>query len=84
LHWLNGPLVNERLADGRGEFARLANSKLSTPRLVEEYYLRTLSRLPAENEARFWQKTLAGTSRHKKCEDFAWSLLSSREFATNH
>jgi hypothetical protein len=84
LHWINGGLLNRRLEGGRSEFARLAASHLATGRVIEEYYLRTLSRLPTEDELTFWRGKLGGTSRHKKCEDFAWSLLSSREFVTNH
>ncbi|MDX1944167.1 MAG: DUF1549 domain-containing protein [Pirellulaceae bacterium] len=84
LHWLNGPLVNAKLADRANAFHQLAASPISTKKLIEEYYLRTLSRLPSAAEAKFWHAELAGTGREKKCEDFAWSLLGSREFVSNH
>jgi hypothetical protein len=84
LHWLNGPLINDRVADPRSELARLAKSSLSTRKLLDEYYLRTLSRLPGEEEVAFWLPKLRGTSREKKCEDLAWSLLTCREFVMNH
>ena len=32
----------------------------------------------------FWRKQLAGPSRAERCLDFAWSLLTCREFVTNH
>jgi hypothetical protein len=84
LHWINGPLVNDRVSDGRNEFNRLARTGISTRRLIDEFHLRTLSRLPTDEEAKFWLAKLSGTSRHAKCEDFAWALLSCPEFVTNH
>jgi hypothetical protein len=84
LHWLNGPIVNSRLADPNCVFQKLAASDLPIARLIDEYYLRTFSRLPSVAEAKFWQAELTGTDRATKCADFAWALLTSREFATNH
>jgi hypothetical protein len=84
LQWLNGPLVNRKLTDPRSEFFKIAASRTPNRRLVEEYYLRTLSRLPTPAEAKFWDRELIGSDRGKRCEDFAWSLLSCPEFVTNH
>jgi hypothetical protein len=84
LQWLNGPLVNERLADSWSAFARRARIRAPNDRLVEEYYLRTLTRLPTAAEAKFWEAELTGFERIEKCQDFAWSLLSCPEFVTNH
>ena len=84
LQWLNGEVLNAKLADPASQLRELAASRLAPRVLIEEYYLRTLSRLPSPAEAQFWQKELAGGDRAKKCEDFAWSLLSCREFVTNH
>lgn len=84
LQWLNGPLLNRKLADSRSAFAKIAFSRATNRRLVEEYYLRTLSRLPTPEEASHWEKELVGSERGKRCEDFAWSLLSCPEFVTNH
>jgi hypothetical protein len=84
LHWINGPLVNARLSHLDSELARIARTKLSSRKLLDEYYLRTLCRRPREAEVEFWLPKLQGTSRHKKCEDLAWALLSCQEFTTNH
>ena len=84
LHWINGPLVNARLTNAGSEMARLARTNLSTRKLLDEYYLRTLCRLPTAAEVAFWLPKLQGTSRHKKCEDLAWALLSCRDFISNH
>jgi hypothetical protein len=84
LHWINGPLLNARVVDGRSELVRLAAADIPVSRLVEEYYLRTLSRRPSAGEMEFWQTKLGAGERRQKCEDFAWALMSSPEFATNH
>ena len=84
LQWLNGPLLNRKLADPRSAFVKVAASGLPNRHVIEEYYLRTLSRLPTPAELRHWEAELAGPDRDKRCEDFAWSLLSCPEFVTNH
>jgi hypothetical protein len=76
--------VNARAAAPDSAFAKLAAGSAADRTLIEEYYLRTLSRFPSDEERSFWQRELAAGDRSQKCEDFAWSLLSSREFVTNH
>jgi hypothetical protein len=83
LAWLNGPLLNAKLTDKQSAFGRIAGSRAPTRQLIEEYYLRTLSRLPRKEETSYWQKQITGTTRGKSCEDFAWALLSCPEFVTN-
>ena len=84
LHWINGQLVNSRLGDSWHALAKLAYGHEPLDKLIEEYYLRTLSRLPTDEEQVFWRKQLAGESRGERSIDFAWSLLSCQEFVTNH
>ncbi|MEX2176543.1 MAG: DUF1549 domain-containing protein [Pirellulaceae bacterium] len=84
LHWINGKLVNRRLENVENLLAGLAAETSSPEKLVEEYYLRTLSRLPTADELAFWSAELSAGSRAEKCRDLAWSLLSCREFVTNH
>jgi hypothetical protein len=84
LEWLAGDLINHRLDDMDNELSRLVRRQVSPQRLVEEYYLRTLSRLPTKAESTFWNEELARGDRAARCEDFAWALLSCEEFVTNH
>jgi hypothetical protein len=84
LEWLNGEVLNAKLADPASQLRELAASRIAPPDLIEEYFLRTLSRLPTADESQFWQQELTRGDRAKKCEDFAWSLLSCRDFVTNH
>jgi hypothetical protein len=84
LHWINGRLVNSRLGDSWHALAKLAYGTAPLETLIEEYYVRTLSRFPTDEEQAFWRSQLGGESRAEHCRDFAWSLLSCREFVTNH
>jgi len=86
LFWINGQIINGQLADPKNALLTFAEG---IERMIEDCYLRTLSRLPTAAERRFWQAELSGDElsgeqRQQKCQDFAWALLSSREFVTNH
>jgi hypothetical protein len=53
--------------------------------MVEELYLRTLSRWPTARESTHWEESLAKDgSKREVLEDLLWALLNSREFAFNH
>ena len=55
--------------------------------IVEDFYLRALSRSAAAEEREYWLAQLddeSAAARERKLEDFLWSLLSCREFRTNH
>jgi hypothetical protein len=53
--------------------------------IVEEMYLRALSRPPTPKETAHWSAALVGaTDRRQILEDVLWALLNSREFVFNH
>ena len=59
----------------------------STAAIVREFYQRGLCRVPTEAELQAWQKRLHSddpAERRQRLEDFAWSLLTSRQFQENH
>jgi hypothetical protein len=81
LHLINGSTINQKLAGG---VTAELNSK-SDSEVVEELYLRALSRGPADEELEFWKAILdRAPNRTEAIEDFLWTLLNSREFAFNH
>ena len=86
LHWINGPFLNRKVESPNGRLHQLIKTGKSDAVIVEEFYVRALSRQPNERERAFWKKQLgvAKTPRSRKqlLEDFVWSLLSSREFQT--
>ena len=86
LHLMNGTTVNAKLRGG--VIAGLLRDRPPDAEIVEELYLRTLSRFPRGAEQEFWNQQLASatTADDKRLlvEDLLWALLNSREFAYNH
>ena len=86
LHLINGTTINAKLRGGVTD--RLLRDSPPDARVVEELYLRALSRFPSEKEHGFWDQQLASaaTARDKRLlvEDLLWALLNSREFAYSH
>jgi hypothetical protein len=88
LQLINGDLLNRRISDSAGRLHQLALSGKPDKEIVAELYLRCFSRKPNESENSFWMEQLSQSrnekSRMKVLEDFSWSLLTCREFTTNH
>jgi len=83
LHLINGPVINEKL--GCGNLAKFLAEGKTSIEIVEEFYLRALTRKPSAAEAAFWGNSIsASADKVAMCEDFLWTLLNSREFAFNH
>lgn len=88
LHRLNGPLLNERLssADLLSRAGLPADAEPETT--IREFYQLALSRPPTAAELVFWQTQFSAAdtpaARRDLLADFLWSLLTSREFTTNH
>jgi hypothetical protein len=81
LHLINGRTVNARL----GPALKQQLPSGSDRAVIEEIYLRSLSRPPTDQESAHWSKALAASSaREEFLEDLLWALLNSREFAFNH
>jgi hypothetical protein len=84
LHLLNGDTTTQRIAGGNLIGKRLAEKKTSG-QIIEELYLRTLSRKPTDKEAKKLDALVAGEKDKKQAlDDVFWSLLNSREFMFNH
>jgi hypothetical protein len=84
LHLLNGDTTTQRIAAGNLIGRRLQEKK-ATPLIIEELYVRCLSRKPTTKET---ESLLAlvekETDKKQALEDVFWSLLNSREFMFNH
>ena len=84
LHLLNGDTVNSKLQQGGLIDLRLKEGK-TPPQIIEEMYLRTLTRKPTEKELAALNGVLVNEKDPKLVlEDVFWSLLNSREFVFNH
>ena len=88
LHLINGELLNRKITDPDGRLRQLLAAGAVDDEIVETFYLRALGRYPTETENRYWRDQFQAAGDHEerrqRCEDFLWSLLVCREFATNH
>jgi hypothetical protein len=87
LHFVNGALINRKLTDESGRLARLIREGKTNEQIVDEFFVRALSRHATAAELSRWQVRLDTDDRHQRrlrLEDFVWSLLNSRLFRENH
>jgi hypothetical protein len=85
LHLLNGETVHRKIIDG-GVIKRLAEQKLAPEQIVEELYVRCLSRKPTGEEAARLKGILSasGVDAQSSLQDIFWALLNSKEFVFTH
>jgi hypothetical protein len=84
LHLLNGETVQAKIEGGNLIGRRLEEGR-APEEIVDELYLRCLTRRPTEKESAALKEMLANQEDTKKfLEDTFWALLNSREFVFNH
>jgi hypothetical protein len=84
LHLLNGDSTTSRISGG-GLIAKRLAAKKAPADIIEELYLRCLSRKPTASESKKLLELIADEKDQKQAlEDVFWSLLNSREFMFNH
>lgn len=84
LHLLNGEAAHQRVASG-GLVPRLINEKKSPDQIIEELYIRCLSRTPTAEERKKLSEILKQEKDVAKAlEDVFWALMNSKEFLFNH
>lgn len=87
LHVTNGNTINDKLSDKSSVVDRLLNQNMSDSQLVEEAYLRCLSRMPEKGELDRFVKILSSLKEGEKkaaLEDLFWAIMTSREFLFQH
>jgi len=84
LHLLNGNNITLRIRQG-GLISRRLKEKRTPIEIVEEMYLRALTRLPTAKETAALSGYIeAAENKQEVLEDVFWSVLNSREFLFNH
>lgn len=84
LHLLNGDTVNRKVQEGN-VVGRMLTSKKMPSEIIEELYIRTLTRKPTNEELIRLSALVAEQADQKQAlEDVFWALLNSREFMFNH
>ena len=86
LHLLNGPLLNHRIVAPEGRLAKLIKEGKASDEIIHRFYRLALCRPPSSAEQSFWRDQLQKNEDVPKAllEDFVWSLLTCKEFVTNH
>ena len=87
LHLSNGSTINDKLSAKAGRVTQILSTDPEPQALVDEAWLRCLSRLPTDAERKPIEEMLAAAKPEEKrelVEDMYWSLLSSREFLFRH
>jgi hypothetical protein len=59
---------------------------LPNDKIIEELYLKTISRFPEETDTQLMLQAFADaeTDRRMAAEDILWALLNSKEYLFNH
>lgn len=85
LFLLFSPELQQAISAPDGVVAQLLAQNAPTSDLVEELYLRALSRLPDDAERADALQWIDGaTDRKSAAEDLLWTLLNTKEFLFNH
>ncbi len=85
LHLISGDTVQRKVADPGGFLAQAIRAGRASGQLVEDSYLRTLSRYPAPGERRMAAQAIERAGDvGRGLEDLFWALLNSKEFLYNH
>ena len=81
----NHPRVWEKIRDPNGRAAKLAKAPGTEAQKVEELFLATVGRQPAEGEREACLRYLtAAESPEKGLQGVLWSLINTREFLLQH
>jgi hypothetical protein len=85
MHLVSGDTINQKIRAENGLIERLIKAGKGSREIIEELYLRTLSRFPKQEEAQLAQQGIGqAPSPREGYEDLLWALLNSKEFLFNH
>ena len=84
-HLLNSSSIERKIVNGR-LIQQLISQRKNDVNLVDELYLRILSRFPTEEEKKLALAYLTDTKRraNESATDIAWALINTSEFILKH
>ena len=92
LHIINGDTLNKKIAAEGGLIDQAIKQGMSHQSLIDRLYLSAFSRYPTEGERTEALTAIEEASRHadkpearrEALQDFAWAVLTGKEFLFNH
>jgi len=88
LHLFNGELLNSRLGAQHGRLDKLIKSNNTPMEIVHEFYQAAMNRQPNKQEVAFLSQLFddkqSSVQQRDALEDIVWSILTCKEFVTNH
>jgi len=90
LHLSNGRTLNDKLRDKTSVVAKWADAKRTDAEVIDGLFALALGRPPSATERAAFAGILADAAaggpaaRREAIEDFAWAVLTGREFLFNH
>ena len=88
LHLFNGELLNSRVSATGGRLDKLIKAEKTPMEIVQALYQPALNRLPNEKEVAFlshlFDDKKPSAQQREALEDFVWSIVTCKEFVTNH
>lgn len=85
MDFISGSTINDSISRPGGIITQLTAAGISNEKIVEELFLRSLSRFPSQEETRVSLGAVdISASRIKGLQDVLWALLNSKEFIYNH
>ena len=83
LHLINGDTLHRKFKESRVIY-NLMKERKSPREIIENLYIRSLSRKPSEKETNEILKIMDEPKTRASYEDVLWGILNSTEFAFNH
>ena len=84
LHLIAGDTTTGKVTSSTGWLAKKLKGEKDDDRLLDELFLRTLSRMPTAEERAKVKALLKDTPREELFRDLFWALLNSKDFLFNH
>ncbi|MEO7652903.1 MAG: DUF1549 and DUF1553 domain-containing protein, partial [Bryobacteraceae bacterium] len=85
LHLISGDTLDGKIMSPKGVLLQMLEARRASNEIVEELYLRTLSRYPDREERDTAEEAVRrAASPRKGLQNLFWALLNSKEFLYNH